>query len=175
MKAHWSRRLAAFGAVAAILAGMALVAACGDDDDSGSGNTPTAVATVGKLSIMDPWVRTTTNDVTAGYFTVKNSGEADTLVSAKASITDMVQLHEVVTSGSTSTMQEKPGGFPVPANGTLTLAPGGYHLMMMNLKSPLKEGDTVQLELTFKNAGTVKFTAMVKPGAGMSADMGSSK
>lgn len=175
MKPNWMRRLAILGALGCILAGMAVVAACGDDDDDGGDDTATttAAATVGKLSIMDPWVRTTTNDVSAAYITVKNTGLEDTLVSAKANITTMVQLHEVVTEGSTSKMQEKAGGFPVPANGELTLKPGGFHIMLMNLTSPLKEGDKVELELTFKNAGTVKLTAPVRPGeAATGMDMG---
>ncbi len=174
MKSLWMRRSALVSALLLAAIGLSLVAAaCGDDDDDGAGGTPTAAATIGKLSIINPWARTTTNDVTAAYFTVKNSGAEDTLVSVKSNITGMVQLHEVVTEGSTSKMQEKPGGFVVPANGELTLKAGGYHVMLMNLKSPLKVGDKVELELTFKNAGTVKVTAPVQQGeavAGM--DMG---
>lgn len=171
----WIRRFAALGALALVATGMLVVAACGDDDDDGADKTAaTPAATLGKLTISAPWVRTTTNDVSAAYFTVKNTGLDDTLISAKANITMMVQLHEVVTEGATSKMQEKAGGFPVPANGQVELKPGGYHVMLMDLKAPLKEGDTVELELTFKTAGTVKLTAPVKPGAGMSAEgMGS--
>ena len=173
MTSHWIRRSALFGALAVVALGLAVViAACGDDDDGASG-TPTPVATVGKLSIISPWARTTTNDVTAAYFTVKNAGPEDTLVSVKSNITDIVQIHEVVTSGSTSSMQERPGGLTVPANGEVALRAGGFHVMLMNLKSPLNIGDKVELELTFKNAGTVKVTAPVQQGeavAGM--DMG---
>lgn len=175
MNSRWMRRLALAGAVALLTLGVALVAAaCGDDDDDDAGTaTPAAAATIGKLSIINPWARTTTNDVSAAYFTVKNAGPEDTLVSAKSNITMMVQLHEVVTEGTTSKMQEKPGGFVVPANGELTLKAGGYHVMLMNLKAPLNVGDKVELELTFKNAGTVKVTAPVQQGEAMSGtDMG---
>lgn len=175
MRSKWVRRFGAFAALGVVIAGMLVVSACGDDDDDGGGKTATPAATVGKLSIMDPWVRTTTNDVSAGYLTVKNTGTEDALISVKANITEMAQLHEVVTEGASSKMQEKPGGFPVPANGELQLQPGGYHIMLMNLKEPLKVGDKVELELTFKNAGTVKVTAPVQAGEGMSADMGTSK
>lgn len=163
------------GALAMVVLGLSVViASCGgDDDDDSTTDTPTPAATVGKLSIINPWARTTTNDVTAAYFTVKNSGAEDTLVSAKSNISGMVQLHEVVTEGSTSKMQEKPGGFVVPANGELTLKAGGFHVMLMNLKSPLNIGDKVELELTFKNAGTVKVTAPVQQGETMTGtDMG---
>lgn len=174
---RWPRPLAAIAGVAAlaiIIIGFLVINTSGGDDDGDNGDViavPTPAATVGKLSIISPWVRTTTNDVSAAYFTVKNTGDADTLVSVKSSITMMAQLHEVVTEGASSKMQEKPGGFPVPANGDLTLAPGGYHVMMMNLKAPLNEGDTVDLELTFKNAGVVKLTAPVKAGDAASPGM----
>ncbi|MBK7329583.1 MAG: copper chaperone PCu(A)C [Dehalococcoidia bacterium] len=59
----------------------------------------------------------------------------------------------------------------MPANGELTLKPGGYHVMLMDLKGELKEGDTVELELEFAKAGKVKLTLPVKPGPGM-AGMG---
>ena len=68
----------------------------------------------------------------------------------------------------------RPGGFPVPANGTVELKPGGFHIMLMNLTEPLEAGDSVELELTFEKAGTVKVTAPVQaaPGMdGMSPDM----
>ncbi len=172
---NWMRRLAAVAALSLVATGMVVVAACGgdDDDDTNGNGSVTPAATLGKLTILDPWVRTTTNDVSAAYFTVKNSGLDDTLISAKTSVTTNVQLHEVVTEGGTSKMQEKAGGFPVPANGELALKPGGYHVMLMDLKSPLKEGDQVELELTFKSAGTVKLSAPVKPGAAMSPGLGS--
>ncbi|WP_322819724.1 copper chaperone PCu(A)C [Tepidiforma sp.] len=156
-----------------------LAAACGgDDDDNGSGMaSPTAgeaftPVKLGSLTISDAWVRASTGtDVTAAYLTVKNSGAADTLVAASSPIAGMVQLHEVITEGATSKMQEKPGGFPVPANGTLQLVPGGYHIMLMNLKSQPKAGETVQVELTFEKAGKVTITAPVKVASGKTPDM----
>jgi copper(I)-binding protein len=161
--------------ISLVAAGLAVVAACGGDDDE-SDDDDTAAATpaasVGNLDIFDPWVRVTNNDVTAGYFTVKNAGLEDTLVKATASISPMVQLHEVITEGASSKMQEKAGGFTVPAQGDLVLKPGSYHLMMLNLTAPVKEGETVEIELEFAKAGKVKFTAPVKTGAGMSPDGG---
>ena len=157
-----------------VAASLTAFAACGgdddDDDDANNGDTtePAAMATVGDLKIYDGWARTTTNAVSAAYFTVKNGGLEDTLVKAATSITNTVQLHEVITEGASSRMQEKPGGFPVPANGELVLKPGGYHVMLMDLKAELKEGATIDLELEFAKAGKVKLTLPVKPGAGMS-------
>lgn len=158
-----------------VAASLTAFAACGgddddDDDDTNNGDTtePAAMATVGDLKIYDGWARTTSNAVSAAYFTVKNGGLEDTLVRATTSITNTVQLHEVITEGASSRMQEKPGGFPVPANGELVLKPGGYHVMLMDLKAELKEGATIDLELEFAKAGKVKLTLPVKPAAGVS-------
>ena len=150
-------------ALAALAAGLLTAAACGDDDDAPA--EPTPAASLGDLRIFDPWVRTTSNDVSAGYFRVENVGEADRLVSATADVTSMVQLHEVVTEGSSSKMQPKEGGFPVPANDALELKPGGFHLMLMNLASPLEADSTVELELTFEKAGKVTLSVPVRAAA----------
>ena len=168
-KKNWHGIWMPLGLVA-VIAGLVFAVACGGDDDDDDGDTTpeaTAAATVGDLRIFDPWVRTTTNDVSAGYLRVESNGAADTLVSAKANITQMVQLHEVVTEGASSKMQPKEGGFPVPAGGTVELKPGGFHIMLMDLTKPLKEGDNVELELTFEKAGTVKVTAPVRPAPAM--------
>jgi copper(I)-binding protein len=52
-------------------------------------------------------------------------------------------------------------GIDVPANGEVTLKPGGYHVMLMNVQKPLKEGDSIAVTLTFEKAGAVKVTASV--------------
>jgi copper(I)-binding protein len=59
-------------------------------------------------------------------------------------------------------MRELPGGLPVEAGKTVALAPGGYHLMMMDLKGPLKKGDKVPVTLTFEKAGKVDVTLDVE-------------
>lgn len=154
-------------------------AACGGDDDDDASPTQGAGAgtafqpvKAGDLTISDAWVRASTGtNVTAAYMTIKSAGAADTLVSASSPIAGMVQLHEVVTEGSTSKMQEKPGGFPVPANGTAELKPGGWHIMLMDLKQQPKAGETVELTLKFEKAGEVKIVAPVQAASGSTPDM----
>ncbi len=162
----------------AALAIALIAAACGGDDDDDDGHAGTGSGSgfetvrVGDLTIADAWVRAaTTTNVTAAYLTIKSSGAADTLVSASSPIAGMVQLHEVVTEGASSKMQEKAGGFPVPANGMVELKPGGYHIMLMDLKHQPKEGETVQLVLKFEKAGEVTITAPVKVASGSTPDM----
>ena len=52
-------------------------------------------------------------------------------------------------------------GIDIPAHGTLLMKPGGYHIMLMGLTQPLKEGEEIELTLIFEKAGEVKVTAKV--------------
>ena len=177
--------------IAGLLSGALLLANCGgDDDDQNESAAPTTAgsvtaasapattapkageAKVGSLSITGGGVRETTNDVTAAYMTIKNGGEADRLVKATTQISTMVQVHETVMVNNAMQMQEIQGGLGIPAGGEVLLKPGGYHVMIMNLKSPLKPGDMVTLELTFEKAGKVTIVLPVKSSADLSSGTG---
>lgn len=54
---------------------------------------------------------------------------------------------------------------PVPAGETVNLQPGGYHIMLMDLAAPLEVGSTIEVTLTFENAGDVKVEAEVRDSA----------
>ena len=86
--------------------------------------------------------------------TIENKGrEADRLLSAASSAAGIVEIHEMKMDGGMMQMREvkdvelKPGA-------TVELKPGGYHVMLMDLKQPLKQGDTVPVMLRFEKAGT---------------------
>jgi hypothetical protein len=77
----------------------------------------------------------------------------------------MAELHESFTDQGVSKMRPMQSLTVAPGQ-PVTLVPGGYHIMLMNLKQPLTEGQTVPLTLTFEKAGPVKVSAMVaKAGA----------
>ena len=115
------------------------------------------VVKAGNLEISNIRARTTVTDTTAVYLTIKNNGVADTLLSAAvdASVAGMAQVHEVVTNGGTMVMQELKAGLPIPANGTVELKSGSYHIMVMNVKKPIATGDIVPITLVFDKAGSV--------------------
>ena len=72
----------------------------------------------------------------------------------------MAGLHETRQVDGVMKMQHV-DGIDIPANGTLEMKPGGYHIMLMGLNAPLKEGDEIDLTLTFEKAGEVKVKAKV--------------
>jgi copper(I)-binding protein len=125
--------------------------------------------TVGDIEISGGFSRATLPNapVGGGYLTIVNTGtEDDTLIAAASPVAGDVQLHEMKMEGDVMKMAEMPDGIPVPAGETVTLAPGGLHLMMMGLKQPLAENDSVPVTLTFARAGTVEIVLLVaSPGA----------
>ena len=128
---------------------------------------------IGDIVISHPWVRQSPMgaEVAAGFMTITNNGkEADRLVKATASITPTVQLHEMKMQGDVMKMSEVPGGIVIPPGATVELKPKSLHVMFMNLKAPVKEGETITGTLTFEKAGTVSVDYEVTaPGGDMSA------
>ena len=141
---------------AAFVAAIALtLAAC----SSGESTTDAQ-----SLTVKDAWAKAADSGMTAAFGEITNSSDHDiTIASATSPSAATVELHEVVDS----VMRPVEGGFVLPAGGTVTLQPGGYHLMFMNLTAPIAAGDDVSVALTLGDGSTLTFTAVAKdfPGA----------
>lgn len=99
------------------------------------------------------------------YLTLKGQDGGDRLMGASSPVASSVELHETVMDQGVMKMREVKG-MQIPAGGTVMLQPGGLHIMLMNLKQPLKEGESVPLTLVFEKAGPVTTSATVaKAGA----------
>lgn len=114
---------------------------------------------IGDLEIEHPWARATPQGakVGGGFFAVKNAGQtADRLIAVSAPDTsDKIQIHQMAVKDGIMTMAPLPNGLDIPAKGSVELKPGGYHVMFIDLKHPLKKGDHVKAKLTFEHAGSV--------------------
>ena len=100
--------------------------------------------TAGDLVITQAWSRATPGGakVAGGYLTIENKGSApDRLIGGSSDIAAKVQVHEMATNNGVMTMRPLDSGLTIEPGKTVTLAPGGYHLMMLDLKGPLKRGD----------------------------------
>ncbi|MCF8505495.1 MAG: copper chaperone PCu(A)C [Caulobacter sp.] len=105
----------------------------------------------------------------AGYAVISNSGTAaDKLTAASSPVAARIEIHESMVMNGQAMMHPRPGGLAVPAGGTAVLRPGGFHLMLMGLKQPLKTGEQFPVTLTFKKAGkqTIDFIVQQTPPAG---------
>ena len=122
-----------------------------------------ATPAMGQVTIADAWTRATAPGakIAAGYLTIRNSGKtADKLVSASSPAAEKVETHVTVKDGDIFRMREVKG-YDIPAGGSFELKPGGAHLMLVNVKAPLKEGEKVPLTLRFERAGEVKTALQV--------------
>nr|WP_055504209.1 copper chaperone PCu(A)C [Nonomuraea pusilla] len=164
---------------ALLLAAVLAVGGCGASTTTSttassttSAASPAATAAAaGRLSITDPWVKTTKEGMTAAFGTLVNDGDADVTVTAGASpLSPKVELHEVVESGGKMVMRPKAGGFVVPAHGRLELKPGGDHIMLMGVTEEVKPGARVAFTLTVKDGAPLQFTAVGKDFAGGKED-----
>src|SRR6266436_2600477 len=131
----------------------------------------------GDLVITQAWSRATPGGakVAGGYLTIQNKGSAaDRLIGGAADVADKVQVHEMATSNGVMTMRPLDKGLSIEPGKTVKLAPGGHHLMLLGLKSPLKQGDKVPVTLEFEKAGKVKLSLDVQ-GVGAQAPAGADK
>jgi len=115
--------------------------------------------TLGDLTVHQPWTRATPPGakVGGGYMIIVNKGTVpDKLLSVTASdVSDTVQLHEMGMNNGIMTMRRMADGVVVPAGGKVEFKPGAYHVMFIDLKMPLKQGDRIKATLVFEHAGSI--------------------
>ncbi|SDF94543.1 hypothetical protein SAMN05216337_109214 [Bradyrhizobium brasilense] len=115
----------------------------------------------GDLVITQAWTRATPKGakIGGGYLTIENKGTTpDRLIGGSAEIAGSVQVHEMSMDKGLMKMRQLENGLAIEPGKTVKLAPGGYHLMMMDLKSPLKKGDKLPITLEFEKAGKVQIS-----------------
>jgi periplasmic copper chaperone A len=126
---------------------------------------------VGALTIEQPWSRATPGGakVGGGYLRITNAGTApDRLIGGSFPLSAKVEVHEMRLEGDIMRMKPVEGGLEIKPGATVELKPGGFHLMFVDLKEPLKEGQTVKGSLMFEKAGAVEVEYAIR-GIGASA------
>ncbi len=148
---------------AAALLGLGLLAGCSSSETDASAS-PTAMADGCTITASDTWVKATDEETTAAFGTLTNTGTAEvTVASATSPAAGKMEIHEVVDKDGAMVMQPKSGGLVIPAGGAATLAPGGDHLMLMNLLAPIEAGQTVDIVMTCADGSTAAYSGVAKP------------
>jgi copper(I)-binding protein len=127
---------------------------------------------VGSIALTDLWSRATPPGAktAGGYLTIANhSSQPDRLIAVATPLAAKSELHEMAVNDGVMTMKPV-AGIEIPPEGSVTLAPGGFHLMFIGLKEPLKEGDELPVTLTFEKAGSVETYLHVIPIGAMGLD-----
>lgn len=115
-----------------------------------------------QTTVTDPWVRNTVAQQKAtALFAQITSAQGGRLVSASSPAAGVVEIHEMKMDGDVMRMRALPN-LPLPAGKAVALQPGGLHMMLMDLKQPLKTGDTVVVTLVVEGADKKRETVEVK-------------
>jgi periplasmic copper chaperone A len=135
----------------------------------------------GDIVVENPWARATPKgaEVGSGYLLIQNNGAApDRLTGGTADFANL-ELHQMASANGVSQMRELKDGLAIPAHGSVSLSPGGYHLMFTHLAHPLTKGENVKATLNFEHAGVVevefKVVGVGAAGSGAMKGMGGMK
>ena len=135
----------------------------------------TTSAFAADITVSKPWARASAGMANAGaaFMMINNAAASDdTLVAAKADVAKRIELHTHTMVDGVMKMRQVEGGINIPANGSQMLKPGSYHVMLMGLVAPLKEGSSFPLTLSFKSGATVALNVEVMSPKAMGAAMG---
>ncbi len=140
--------------------------------------TFSTVALAQSVDVKDAWARSTVQGQKAtGAFMKLTAKEGAKLVGGSSPAAGVVEVHEMKMEGDVMKMRAVPGGLDLPAGKAVELKPGGYHVMLMDLKAPLMKDSTVPLTLVFKDAKGVESKVELKvpvstvaPGPAMQMD-----
>ena len=121
-------------------------------------------STSASITVADAWARPAASGAeTAAYLIITNPSTAeDALLSVSSPDASMAGLHRTSTDASGMTGMAPVAEIAVPAGGTVTLAPGGFHVMLMGLQRDLSAGGTLELQLVFRQAGTLTVQATIR-------------
>src|ERR1700678_4266476 len=128
----------------------------------------------GNLVITQAWSRATPGGakIGGGYLTIENKGATpDRLIGGSGEVASKIEVHEMSMKNGVMTMRPLDNGLTIEPGKTVKLAPGGFHLMLFDLKAPLKQGDKVPVTLEFEKAGKVNLSLDVQ-GIGAQGPMG---
>lgn len=113
---------------------------------------------VGAIRVEAPWTRATPGGarVAGGFMKITNTGSTpDRLVSGSADVSARFEVHEMAVIDGVMKMRELAKGLDIAPGATVELKPGGYHVMFIDLKKPIAQGDIVRATLVFEKAGKV--------------------
>jgi copper(I)-binding protein len=120
-----------------------------------------ALPALAQVTVGEPWVRATVAQQKAtGAFMTLTSAQGARLVAASSPVAGVVEVHEMKMVDDVMRMRQI-DALELPAGQAVALSPGGYHLMLLNLKQPLKDGDKVPLTLEVEDAQKVRSKIVV--------------
>jgi copper(I)-binding protein len=128
------------------------------------------------VSVQSAWARATVQGQKAtGAFMTLTAKTATTLVGVSTSVAGVAEVHEMKMDNNVMQMRALPDGLALPTGKAVALQPGGYHVMLMDLKLPLQKDTTIPLTLRFKDAKGVESSLDIKVPVSQVAPAGGQK
>ena len=118
-----------------------------------------------KIEIKGSWVRgvPTASSVAAAYMIIENKGDKDErLIQVNSTASKYAEIHTTIVNEEGIAKMKKIETIDIPSGKSVELKPSGPHIMLIELKKPLKTGDKVELNLKFEKSGSVEVQALVK-------------
>lgn len=148
----------------------AALSGCSSGQQSGSATSassaPSGPAGACGVVVSDAWVKAADSGMTAAFGVITNPGGDEVVITgATSAAAGRIEIHEMAEQDGKMVMRPKEGGLPVPAAASATLAPGGDHLMLMDIPAPISAGDEVLITMMCAQ-GSQTFTAQAKTFAG---------
>ena len=111
-----------------------------------------------------PWARATApRQTVGGAYVTLTSPVDDRLMAASSPVAGRAEVHEMTMDGQVMRMREQKDGIALPAGKAVALAPGGYHIMLMDLHKPLLVGQVIAIQLRFQHAPPLDLQVKVAP------------
>jgi|SRR4029077_16445062 copper(I)-binding protein len=120
----------------------------------------------GNIKIVAPWTRATPESakVGGGFMTLTNAGnEPDRLIGGSTEVSGALEIHEIHIVNGVAMMRQVNPGIGLKPGASVVLKPFSHHLMMLDLKEPLKAGQTIKGKLIFEKAGSIDIQYVVVP------------
>jgi periplasmic copper chaperone A len=132
----------------------------------GTASAQVAEYQVGKIKIIAPWTRATPESakVGGGFMTLTNTGsEPDRLIAGSTEVAGALEIHEIHIVNGVAMMRQLNPGLSIRPGASVVLKPFSHHLMLLDLKEPLKAGQKFKGLLVFEKAGSVEIEYLVVP------------
>ena len=163
--------------LSAVAAAALLLAGCGQSDPATPAvsdppsTSPSLTAEAEGVHLIDGWAKAVDNPeddaMTAVFGTLRNDTDTAVHITGGSSPqAHMVELHETVMADGVMTMREAEGGFIVEPGQDLVLEPGGHHIMLMGLSSPIQAGTDVEVTLTTESGADIVLVVPARTFAG---------
>ena len=128
---------------------------------------PVFAADTGLIRLENAFTRSAPAGGVGGFYvTIVNTGATDRLIAVASPVAGKAELHESMAANGIMKMRDVTS-LSIPANGTVRLMPGGYHVMLLGLTQPLVEGQSIPVILTFEKAGRLEVSAPVSKAGGV--------